>query len=312
MVTFQQHITDGSPIQDLLQRLVASFKSISYAVQRIGLNDLTGATDEVNVTGDKIQKLDKFAHNTIVDSVIRCKHLACMASEEHADVIHANKDGDLVLLFDPLDGSSNIDSNISVGTIFSIHRRRSNTHLVNDCLQPGVNQLAAGYVIYSASTMLVYASENNVCGFTLDPSIGEFVLTHPSMRMPERGKIYSINEGNSMAWPNHVKEYIGSLKKDPKPRSLRYIGTLVADFHRTLVSGGIFLYPSSPKPKLRLLYEAAPMAMISECAGGMAISEDGSSIMSMIPIELHQKVPLIIGSRNDVVEYMRFTNNTTN
>ena len=218
--------------------------------------------------------------------------------------------GRYVLMYDPLDGSSNIDVNISIGTIFSIHKKVSpgEDGTIEDCLQPGLKQIAAGYVIYGSSVMLVYTTGHGVCGFTLDPTIGEFLLSH-DIKMPARGKTYSINEGNSASFDPGTAKYVSWIKqKDPasgRPYSQRYVGTLVADVHRTLINGGLFMYPASPKPKLRLLYEAAPMAMIAEQAGGRATT-GRERIMEIIPTELHQKVPLIIGSPEDVAAYERF------
>jgi fructose-1,6-bisphosphatase I len=235
-----------------------------------------------------------------------------MASEESEGIIPIPEDGrrgKYVLMFDPLDGSSNIDVNASIGTIFSIHRKV--TYQIDgsiaDCLQPGNRQLAAGYFIYGSSTMMVYTTGNGVHGFTLDPSLGEFLLSHENIKTPTRGKIYSINEGNFNKWDVGTQRYIEALKQESKelgrPYSLRYIGSLVADFHRNLMKGGIFLYPG-PKGKLRLLYEAAPLAMIAEQAGGAATTGD-TRILDIQPSSLHERVPLILGSREDVEEYQR-------
>jgi len=237
-----------------------------------------------------------------------------MASEESENIIpipDGSKRGKYVLMFDPLDGSSNIDVNASIGTIFSIHRKITKNHedgSLEDCLQKGCDQVAAGYFIYGSSTMMVYTTGNGVHGFTLDPSLGEFLLSHESIRTASRGKIYSINEGNVNSWDAGTRRYIEYLKEDRKdrghPYTLRYIGSLVADFHRNLLKGGIFLYPG-PKGKLRLLYEAAPLAMIVEQAGGAA-STGAERILDIQPESLHQRVPLIIGSCDDVAEYNRF------
>ena len=241
-------------------------------------------------------------------------HLCVMASEESENIIpipDGSKRGKYVLMFDPLDGSSNIDVNASIGTIFSIHRKITKDHedgSLEDCLQKGCDQIAAGYFIYGSSTMMVYTTGNGVHGFTLDPSLGEFLLSHENIRTPSRGKIYSINEGNVHSWDGGTRRYIDYLKEDRKdrghPYSLRYIGSLVADFHRNLLKGGIFLYPG-PKGKLRLLYEASPLAMIVEQAGGAA-STGEQRILDVQPTSLHQRVPLIIGSREDIAEYNRF------
>ena len=237
-----------------------------------------------------------------------------MASEETPDMIPIPREagrGHYVFLFDPLDGSSNIDVNISIGTIFSIHRKITpgEEGTLQDCLQPGYKQLAAGYVLYGSSVMLVFTTGKGVHGFTLDPTVGEFLLSHPDLRMPPRGRIYSINEGNTASWDPGTAAYVKHLKEkneaDGRPYTLRYVGTLVADFHRTLINGGIFMYPAAPKPKLRLLYEAAPMAMIAEQARGRASTGSGR-ILDIVPTELHQKVPLIVGSADDVADYETF------
>ena len=240
-----------------------------------------------------------------------------MASEENDDVIRIPdryEHGEYLLVFDPLDGSSNIDANINVGTIFSIFRRAHNSHedlLTKDFLRPGYEQLAAGYFIYGSSTMMVYTTGSGVHGFTLDPTVGEFLLSHPDIRIPEMGKVYSVNEANAMYWDEATKEVVEYFKgrdnNRGKPYSQRYVGSLVADFHRTLLYGGIFMYPlhyknpDKPEGKLRLLCEASPLALVAEQAGGMAI--DGTNrILDIVPTELHQRVPLFIGSSGDVSE----------
>ena len=266
----------------LMWDLTIAFKVISTEVNKAGLLDVLGLTGETNVHGERVKKLDVFAHDTIFKSMDHGGHLCLMASEESADILPIPakfKKGKYILLFDPLDGSSNIDVNVSVGTIFSILRRKSEgpDGRLEDCLQPGTEQVAAGYVVYGSSTMLVYTAGGGVHGFTLDPSIGEFLLSHPNIKVPPRGSIYSINEGYHDQWDERTREYIQSLKNSRdgnKPYSLRYIGSLVADFHRNLLQGGIFLYPASyqdpdnPRPKLRLLYEGNPLAFIVEQAGG--------------------------------------------
>jgi fructose-1,6-bisphosphatase I len=234
-----------------------------------------------------------------------------MASEENDDPIPIPTrypKGRYVLMFDPLDGSTNIDVNISIGTIFSVHRRLSDSQEpgLADCLQPGRSQLAAGYIIYGSSCMFVFTTGNGVHGFTLDPTVGEFFLSHPDIKMPERGKLYSINEGNESVWDDNVRSWVDWLKtpnkEQGKPYSSRYIGTLVADFHRTLLKGGIFAYPADKKNKngkLRYLYEAAPMAFLAAQAGGLA-STGTQAVLEVVPTELHQRVPLFIGSKLDV------------
>jgi fructose-1,6-bisphosphatase I len=321
ITTVQQHILDEEKLHpeatgdftQLLTSLIVAAKIISREVNKAGLVKILGETDNINVHGEVVMKLDEFAQNTIYRSMGSCGHLCVMASEESEGIIpipDGGKRGKYVLMYDPLDGSSNIDVNASIGTIFSIHKKVTDKEDGGeaDCLQPGYKQLAAGYFIYGSSTMMVYTTGNGVHGFTLDPSLGEFLLSHETIHTPSRGKIYSINEGNVTKWDAGTRRYIDYLKQDKKeqglPYSLRYIGSLVADFHRNLLKGGIFLYPG-PKGKLRLLYEAAPLAMVAEQAGGAA-STGEVRIMDIQPTSLHQKVPLIIGSREDVAEYEKY------
>src|SRR5262245_4823797 len=321
ITTVQQHILDEDKLHppatgdftQLLTSLIVAAKIISREVNKAGLVKILGETDNINVHGEVVMKLDEFAQNTIYRSMGSCGHLCVMASEESEGIIpipDGGKRGKYVLMYDPLDGSSNIDVNASIGTIFSIHKKVTDKEDGNeaDCLQPGYKQLAAGYFIYGSSTMMVYTTGNGVHGFTLDPSLGEFLLSHENIQTPSRGKIYSINEGIVSKWDAGTRRYIDYLKQDKKekglPYSLRYIGSLVADFHRNLLKGGIFLYPG-PKGKFRLRYEAAPLAMVAEQAGGSASTGD-VRIMNIQPTSLHQKVPLIIGSREDVAEYEKY------
>jgi fructose-1,6-bisphosphatase I len=295
----------------LFQSIALACRVIASKVQKAGLADVLGATGAVNVQGETVQKLDDLANRVLVRCVEAGGHVCVMASEENEEIIPIPPQypyGKYVLMFDPLDGSSNIDVNISIGTIFSIHRRitPSGPGTAADCMQPGYKQVAAGYVIYGSSTMLVYTTGDGVHGFTLDPLIGEFFLSHENIRIPKRASTYSINEGNTSKWPAGVKAWIDRLKsKDApggKPYGLRYVGTLVADFHRTLLRGGVFAYPgdqSAPEGKLRLLYEASPMAFIAEAAGGAASTGD-KRILDVEPTSLHQRVPLFIGSPDDV------------
>ena len=273
-----------------------------------------GFTGETNVQGEQVQKLDDYANRVIIHRMQRAGVLCAMASEENADLIEIPDKfdtGDYILIFDPLDGSSNIDVNVSIGTIFSIFKRKNSTQSVtlSDVLQKGAQQVAAGYFIYGSSTMMVYTTGNGVHGFTLDPSVGEFLLSHPDIKIPEQGKIYSVNESYWHYWDEKTREVVSYFKSPQnergRPYSLRYIGSLVADFHRNLLYGGIFMYPADkkdpkkPSGKLRLLCEANPMALIVEQAGGMAI--DGQRrILDIEPQELHQRVPLFIGSKKDV------------
>ncbi|MGC6533313.1 MAG: class 1 fructose-bisphosphatase [Flavobacteriales bacterium] len=296
-----------------LSRLLADIgiaaKIVNKEVNRAGLGDILGAQGSENVQGEQQQKLDVIADQVFINA-FRSGGIVCgIASEENDEYVDFNRDlnrkGKYVVVFDPLDGSSNIDVNVSIGTIFSVFRRTSSIgdrSNVNDFLQPGDKQVAAGYVIYGSSTMLVYSTGHGVNGFTLEPSIGEFCLSHPDMKIPETGNVYSVNEGHLASMPKAVRDYIGWCKKTDKrtgrPYTARYIGSLVADFHRNLIKGGIYLYPptkSAPNGKLRLLYEGAPLAYLVEQAGGKA-SDGHRRIMDIVPEELHQRVPLYIGS----------------
>ena len=320
--TVQQHILDQERLHpeatgdftSLLTSLTVAAKIISRDVNRAGLAaNVLGKTDMINVHGEIVMKLDEFAENTIQRAMGSCGMLCVMASEESEDIITlpAGKPrGNYALMYDPLDGSSNIDVNTSIGTIFSIHRRVTigGDGTEADCMQLGSKQVAAGYFIYGSSTMMVYTTGDGVHGFTLDPALGEFILSHENIQTPARGKMYSINEGNQSKWDQGTVAYIRHLKEPDdatnRPYSLRYIGSLVADFHRNLLKGGIFLYPG-PKAKLRLLYEASPLAMVAEQAGGLATT-GRQSIMDIEPESLHMRVPLIIGSRDDVNQYLEF------
>lgn len=304
----------------LLYDIALAAKIISHEVSKAGLVEILGSAGEVNVQGEQVMKLDVFANETFIRMNDHAGWLCAMASEEAADIIPIPERfpcGKYVLIFDPLDGSANIDMNVSVGTIFSIHRKVSagQRGALEDFLQPGYKQAAAGYIIYGSSTMMVYTTGQGVHGFTLDPTVGEFLLSHPNIRIPPRGKYYSINEGNYHYWSEGVRCYVDYLKASDKatgrPYSGRYIGTLVADFHRNLLAGGIFMYPADtrdarkPHGKLRLLYEAAPLAFIAEQAGGRA-SDGTQDIMQIQPESLHQRMPLFIGSREDVDKTEQF------
>jgi fructose-1,6-bisphosphatase I len=324
--TIDRHILEGQlaakgatgELSVLLQQITLCTKIIASRVNMAGLADHLGLTGETNVQGEEVQKLDELANTTLIRNLSRGGKVCALGSEEETEPVlppAGYPSGKYVVLFDPLDGSSNIDVNVSIGTIFSIHERvtpQQNAGTLEDLLQPGTKQVAAGYVIYGSSTMLVYTTGQGVHGFTLDPSVGDFFLSHVNIRMPARGKIYSINEGNHATWQPGVQEWVGWLKAQAedksRPYSARYVGSLVADFHRTLLKGGVFAYPADKKNvhgKLRLLYEASPLAMIAEQAGGSA-STGRERILAITPSELHQRVPLYIGSKDDVADALRF------
>ncbi len=308
----QRHFPDASgDLTGIMYDLALAGKIIASRTTRAGLAEILGSTGEENVQGEVVQKLDILADQTIFRLNDHTGRLAIMASEEHADPL-AIPDrypaGRYVLLFDPLDGSSNIDYNVSIGTIFAIYHRLSPSGergTLGDCLQPGRKMVAAGYIIYGSSTMMVYSSGQGVHGFTLDPRVGEFLLSHPNITIPAQPKYYSVNQGYQAGWSTGVKKYtewLQGMDGGQKALSMRYIGSLVADFHRNLMTGGVFYYPAElgtdgkSRGKLRLGYEAAPLAFIVEQAGGYA-SDGTRSILDMQPDSLHQRVPLYIGNR---------------
>jgi fructose-1,6-bisphosphatase I len=313
----RDHPEASGEFTSVLLDIALAAKMINKAVIRAGLTDVLGATGSVNVQGEKVQKLDVYAHETIMRVLGSTGQLAVVASEEDEGIVPVPDNapiGKYVVNFDPLDGSSNINANINIGTIFSILPRltRKGQGTVEDCLQAGRRQVAAGYVMYGSSTMLVYTAGDGVHGFTYEPSLGEFLLSNPHIKIPERGRIYSVNEGNYIHWHEGVKRYIDFLKMDDpetgRPYSARYIGSLVADFHRNLFYGGVFLYPAdrrSPQGKLRVLYEAAPLAFVAEQAGGLA-TDGARRVMEIAPSALHQRTPLVIGSPRDVEECVAF------
>jgi fructose-1,6-bisphosphatase I len=296
---------------NLLTDIALAAKLINREVVRAGLVDILGYVGHENVHGEKVQKLDVFAHQTIYRVLGSTGQLAVLASEEDEDVIHVPEGqpiGKYVVNFDPLDGSSNINANVNIGTIFSVLPRLTTTGSggIEDCMQPGHRQLCAGYVMYGSSTMLVFTTGKGVHGFTFEPSVGEFLLSQPEIRTPKRGRIYSANEGNYFKWSEGVKRYVDWVKMEDgasgRPYSARYVGSLVADFHRNLLYGGVFLYPGdrrNPRGKLRVLYEAAPLAFIAEQAGGAA-SDGERRILDLEPTTLHERTPLYIGSLEDV------------
>jgi fructose-1,6-bisphosphatase I len=323
VLTIERHIAETQrrfpeargAFSALLNNISFAAKIISSHVRRAGLVDILGETGDRNVQGERVQKLDRLADEILVRIVGGGGQVCAMGSEEREGIIQIPEDrpkGRYVLLFDPLDGSSNIDVNVSIGTIFSILRRLSPDHVPaaeRDLLQPGFRQVAAGYVIYGSSTMLVYSAGMGVHGFTLDPACGEFLLSHENIRIPKRATVYSVNEGNARGWDALTSQIVRAFREGHGRRpalSARYIGSLVADFHRNLLQGGIFLYPSvsrapgeSPQPKLRLLYEASPLAYVVEQAGGYA-SDGVGPILRREPSTLHERVPLFIGSEDDV------------
>jgi fructose-1,6-bisphosphatase I len=297
-------------LSGLLYDLALAAKMIANKVRNAGLADILGATDDTNVQGEIQQKLDVFANETIIKALDHGGRLCAMASEEEPDIIPIPdrfKCGKYCLLFDPLDGSSNIDVNVPVGTIFSVVRKISTGERgeLGDMLQPGRRQIAAGYIIYGSSTMLVYTTGQGAHGFTLDPAIGEFLLSHPNIRIPDPGRFLSVNDSYERVWEDPVKSLMRRYRGVDgrrEPMNVRYVGSLVADFHRNLLGGGIFAYPAnskSPRGKLRLLYEANPLAFIVEQAGGAA-SDGERRILDIAPTELHQRTPLFIGSKSDV------------
>lgn len=319
IVTIERHIVEGErahpgasgDFSGLLRDLTLAFKVIWREVSKAGLVNILGFAGKQNVHGEEVKKLDVFAHETIYKAMDHGGHLCVMASEEEEDVLHIPDNyptGKYVLLYDPLDGSSNIDANVTIGSIFSIYRRVTpgGKGMMQDCLQPGYKQIASGYCIYGSSTMLVYTTGDGVHGFTFDPSIGEFLLSHENIRIPKQGRIYSVNEGNYRWWYDGMKRYVKYLQEEDKatnrPYSGRYVGSMVADVHRTLLYGGIFMYPGDerhPDGKLRLMYEANPTAMIIEQAGGRS-SNGTQRILDIKPKALHQRTPLFLGSDLDV------------
>jgi fructose-1,6-bisphosphatase I len=302
-------------LSNLLRDIGLAAKRINVEVNKAGLVDILGDAGTTNVQGEDVKKLDIFANNQLAGVLRHGISCAGIGSEELDDVVvfddEVSNQSKYVCLFDPLDGSGNIDVNVSIGTIFSVYRRVSELGkpcTKEDFLQAGIKQVAAGYVIYGSSTMLVYATRRGVNGFTLDPSIGEFTLSNPNIMCPEEGKIYSVNHGNFFRYEDGVKKYIDTCQKKSKdnggPYTQRYIGSMVADVHRNLVKGGIFMYPATldrPNGKLRLLYECNPFAFIAEVAGGKAT--DGTRrILDIVPAALHQRSPFFIGSRKMMVE----------
>jgi len=296
----------------LLSSIKLAAKVVNHEVNKAGLVDILGAAGETNIQGEDQQKLDVYANEVFMSTLVNREIVCGIASEEEDEFViiegkNRSHDNKYVVLIDPLDGSSNIDVNVSVGTIFSIYRRVTplgTPATEEDFLQPGNLQVAAGYVVYGTSTMLVYTTGHGVNGFTLNPAIGTFYLSHPNMTFPDDGTIYSINEGYYVHFPQGVKDYLKYCQeeKDNRPYSARYIGSLVSDFHRNMIKGGIYMYPTSskaPQGKLRLLYECNPMAFLAEQAGGKA-TDGYRRILEIKPTELHQRAPIFVGSKNMV------------
>lgn len=306
-------------LSNLLRDIGLAAKRINVEVNKAGLVDILGDAGTVNVQGEDVKKLDVYANEQFMGVLRHGISCAGIGSEELDDSVVFDDDisnnSKYVCLFDPLDGSGNIDVNVSIGTIFGVYRRKSDKGrpcTKEDFLQPGRNQVAAGYIVYGSSTMLVYATRRGVNGFTLDPSIGEFTLSHPNIKCPESGKIYSVNHGNFFLYDDRVKAYIDACQKKTKdsggPYTQRYIGSMVSDVHRNLIKGGIFLYPGTvtrPGGKLRLLYECNPFAFIMEVAGGKA-TDGRQRILDVQPTELHQRSPFFVGSRLMMEELERY------
>jgi fructose-1,6-bisphosphatase I len=326
IVTIERHILDRQTaypeargeLTQLLYDIALTAKLIGREVNKAGLVDILGETGVTNVQGESVQKLDDYANECFIKTFDHGGLLCVMASEEEDDPVQIPAKfecGDYVLLFDPLDGSSNIDANVSVGSIWSIYKRKtaSGPGTLEDLLRPGSEQVAAGYIAYGSSTMLVYTTGTGVSGFTLDPSIGEFLLSHPNIQMPKQGNIYSLNEGYRNLFFDSTARYLDYLQEiddeTGRPHSGRYIGSMVADVHRTLLKGGVFIYPETtknPGGKLRLLYEASPMGFVIEQAGGRATTGRGP-ILDVEAVGIHQRTPVILGATAEVdrvVEYL--------
>lgn len=317
--TLVQHIREQEKLNpnatgmftSLMYEILVAAKFVSLEVNKAGIGEnIFGLTGETNFYGEEVQNMDRYANETFIKTVGNSGSVCAITSEECENpiIINTQKAGSYIFMMDPLDGSSNIDVNVSIGTIFSIYRKVSPGKEVTDedLLQKGSAQVAAGYVIYGSSTMLVYTSGQGVHGFTLDPSLGEFFLSHPDIKIPDKGATYSVNEGNQEIWDENQKNLVNYIKEKQsssrRPYKLRYIGSLVSDFHRTLLKGGIFMYPGdqkNPEGKLRLAYEANPLAFIVGIAGGLA-SDGKNRILDIVPTNIHQQVPLYIGSVEEI------------
>ena len=326
IVTVQQHILQeqrrfpgaSGEFSWLLSGITLATKMIQAKVRRAGLSEILGEQGDINVQGEVQQKLDVYANKILLHCLGVRESIGVLASEENekAMVLKENAGAKYVVVFDPLDGSSNIDVNVSVGTTFSILRRPthdSHGHTLapsaNDVLQPGTQQIAAGYVVYGSSTMLVYSAGKGVHGFTLDPAIGAYVLSHENIKMPSQGKYYSVNEAYAQTFPSEYQKYLEGLRSGAlgSGYASRYIGSMVADFHRTLLKGGVFLYPptkTNPEGKLRLLYEANPIAYLTEQAGGQALA-GSQRVLEVVPTSIHQRTPLIVGSQKEMQYFLQ-------
>ncbi|KAL0112640.1 hypothetical protein PUN28_012132 [Cardiocondyla obscurior] len=306
--------TATGDLTQLLNSIQTAVKAVSSAVRKAGIANMYGIAGNINIQGEEVKKLDVLSNELFINMLTSSFTTCVLVSEEnqHAIEVETEKSGKYVVCFDPLDGSSNIDCLVSVGSIFGIYKRpeQSAESTTRAALQPGRDLIAAGYALYGSATMIVLSLGHGVNGFTYDPAIGEFILTEKNMRMPDRGNIYSINEGNESTWDQSIREYVRS-KKYPatgKPYSARYVGSMVADVHRTIKYGGIFLYPaskSSPNGKLRLLYECVPMAFIVREAGGLA-TNGKIDILDVVPESIHQRSPIFLGSKDDVNDVMAF------
>lgn len=325
IMSIQRHIAEmershpeaSGEFSTLLRNLALAAKIVSREVRRAGLVNILGRAAFTNVHGEDVKKLDLFANQMIINAMESGGQLCVMASEENETIIPIPPEfpcGHYVMLFDPLDGSSNIDVNVTIGTIFSIFRRVTpqGRGTVEDVVQPGFKQVAAGYIMYGSSTIMVFTTGEGVQGFTLDPTIGSFLLSHPNMTIPKRGRYYSTNEGSRQLWDNGFRRYIDFLqtpdKASGRPYKARYVGSMIADVHRTLLYGGIFCYPAdslNPNGKLRLMYEANPMALIIEQAGGRA-SDGHRRILEIEPTDIHQRTPIFLGSEDDVLDVEAF------
>lgn len=306
LIANQQKFQDSTgEFSKVIHALRLASKVVSHEVNKAGLVDILGEVGTTNIQGESQQKLDVFAHDLFIKTLTNRKIVCGIASEEADDYIQvkhpdAEEDSKYIVLIDPLDGSSNIDVNVSLGTIFSIYKKKSEGDgvVLDDFLQAGTEQVAAGYVLYGTSTLFVYTTGHGVNGFTLNPAIGTFYLSHPNITLPKEGHIYSINEANYASFPQSVKNFLKQRKAEDLNYTTRYIGSMVSDIHRNMLKGGLFLYPpnaKSPQGKLRLLYECNPIAFIVEQAGGMAVSMD-KRIMEIQPTELHQREPFFCGN----------------